>query len=72
LIIGGLSVTIVAERGEGLPEEEMDILAWDPDFTKLTPTEAERLRIGKRQFAEGESFSDAEIDWDALDSMDLG
>jgi mRNA interferase RelE/StbE len=25
LIIGGLSVTIVAERGEGLPEEEMDI-----------------------------------------------
>jgi hypothetical protein len=63
-----------------LPEKEQSfavelmkklILAWDPDFTKLTPTEAERLRIGKRQFAEGESFSDAEIDWDALDSMDL-
>jgi hypothetical protein len=76
LIIGGLSVTIFAERGESLLLDERElmkklVLAWDPDFTKLTPTEAERLRIGKRQFTEGESFSDSEIDWDTLDSMDL-
>ncbi|MDR0951749.1 MAG: hypothetical protein LBM18_02385 [Oscillospiraceae bacterium] len=64
-----------------LPEKEQNfalelmkklVLAWDPDFTKLTPAEAERLRIGKRQFAAGESYSDSEIDWDNLDNMDLG
>lgn len=35
------------------------VLAWDPDFTKLTPEEAEQL-----QTAEADDFvDDAEVDW---------
>ena len=33
------------------------VLAWDPDFTKLTPAEAEIER--------GKTVSGDEIDWDA-------
>lgn len=63
-----------------LPKEEQDfacemlkkiVLAWDPDFTKLTPDEAKRFEIGKRQLANGEFYRDSEIDWDNLDKMDL-
>lgn len=63
-----------------LPEKEQDfacemlkkiVLAWDPDFTKLTPDEARRLEVGKKQFAAGEFYRDDEIDWDNLDKMDL-
>lgn len=54
-----------------LPEEEQVfahefvkrlVLAWDPDFTKVTPAEAARIKEAE----EGEFFSDAEIDWDNL------
>ena len=41
------------------------VLAWDPDFTKLTPAEAEALREAEAQIARGETVSDEEIDWDA-------
>ncbi len=35
------------------------VLAWDPDFTKLTPEEAEQL-----QTAEADDLvDDAEVDW---------
>lgn len=35
------------------------VLAWDPDFTKLTPEEAEQL-----QTAEADALvDDAEVDW---------
>lgn len=63
-----------------LPEQEQNfacemlkkiVLAWDPDFTKLTPDEARRLETGKKQLANGEFFCDREIDWNNLDSMDL-
>jgi len=47
------------------------ILAWDPDFTKLTPKEAEELELAREQFRNGEYFSHDEIDWDSLDEMDL-
>ena len=47
------------------------ILAWDPDFTKLTPKEAEELELAREQFRNGEYFSHDEIDWDNLDEMDL-
>ena len=46
-------------------------LAWDADFTKLTPAEAEELKIAKKQIQNGEYFDDDEIDWDNLDNMDL-
>ena len=39
------------------------VLAWDPDFTKLTPEEAARLKEAE----EGEFIPEGEIDWDHLD-----
>ena len=54
-----------------LPEEEQSfalefikklVLAWDPDFTKVTPDEADRISS-----AENSGFvSEDEIDWDNL------
>ena len=41
------------------------VLAWDPDFTKLTADEAEMLREAEAEIARGETVSDADIDWDA-------
>lgn len=59
---------------EMLPEEEKNfayemvkrlVLAWDPDYTKVTPKEANELRE-----AEESGFVDEEdIDWDNLDKM---
>ena len=60
------------ELYEMLPEQEQElafetikrfVLAWDPDFTKVTPEE--RRRIDE---AEASGFiDDDEIDWDNLD-----
>jgi len=47
------------------------IIAWDPDFTKLTPNEAADLKIAHTQIANGETFAHEDIDWDNLDEMDL-
>ena len=54
-----------------LPEEDQNfalefikklVLAWDPDFTKVTPDEAARITA-----AENSGFvSEGEIDWDNL------
>jgi len=65
---------------EMLPKDEQDfacevvrklILAWDFDFTKLTPHEAAELRLAHMQVANGEVYSDGEIDWDNLAKMAL-
>ena len=41
------------------------VLAWDPDFTKVTSEEAKRIAA-----AENSGFVDeADIDWDDLDSV---
>ena len=65
---------------EMLPQAEQEfacevvrklILAWDPDFTKLTPKEAAELRIAHQQIVKGEVFAEEDIDWDNLDTMDL-
>lgn len=38
------------------------VLAWDPDFTKVTPEEARRIEA-----AENSGFvDDSEIDWDNI------
>lgn len=43
------------------------VLAWDPDFTKVTPDEARQIA-----HAEESGFIDeADIDWDNLDTMVL-
>lgn len=61
----------MAEMLEMLPENDQNlafeiirklVLAWDPDFTKVTP--ADRQRIAK---AENSGFvSDSDIDWDNI------
>ncbi len=61
----------IARMVDMLPEEEQTlafdlvkrlVLAWDPDFTKVTPEEAAQL-----QAAEASGFvSEEEIDWDDL------
>lgn len=70
----------ISDMLEMLPREEQEfacevlrklIRAWDPDFTRLTPKEAEELRIAHEQVTRGEVLSDDEIDWDNLDDMDL-
>ena len=54
---------------EMLPETEQDfalefvkrlVLAWDPDYTKLTPSELERLEEAEY----GEYININDIDWD--------
>lgn len=54
---------------EMLPETEQDfalefvkrlVLAWDPDYTKLTPSELERLEEAEH----GEYININDIDWD--------
>lgn len=57
-----------------LPEDEQNlayefikrlVLAWDPDYTKLTPEEARKLEA-----AEASGFVDAdEIDWDHFEAF---
>lgn len=55
---------------EVLPESEQNfalefikklVLAWDPDYTKLTPTERTRL---ERAEQESETVSHNDINWD--------
>lgn len=41
------------------------VLAWDPDFTKLTPAEAQSLREAEAEIERGETVAENEIDWDA-------
>ena len=65
---------------EMLPQTEQEfacevvrklILAWDPDFTKLTPHEAAELKLAHKQALNGDFFVDDEIDWDNLNNLDL-
>lgn len=64
----------IAEMIDMLPEQERNfafeivkriVLAWDPDYTKLTPSEAVSLAE-----AEKSGYIDAdEIDWDNLNEF---
>ena len=58
---------------EILPESEQNfalefikklVLAWDPDFTKLTLTEKKELEDADSEIRNGETFSHEEINWD--------
>ena len=40
------------------------VLAWDPDFTKVTPQEAAELAEAERNFAAGDYVTDSDIDWE--------
>lgn len=64
-----------AEMIDMLPEKERNLafelvkrifMAWDPDYTKLTPAEAESLKE-----AEDSGYIDSdEIDWNNLDKYE--
>lgn len=64
----------IAEMFDMLPEKEQNfafemmkkiVLAWDPDFTKLTPQERKELEEAEKS---GYISAD-EIDWDNLDKI---
>jgi hypothetical protein len=55
-----------------LPEQEQQlafefikrmVLAWDSDFTKLTPYERERLNTADKEIINGEIVDHSSIDW---------
>ena len=57
---------------ERLPESEQEfasqfikrlVLAWDPDFTKLTPEERKRLEAAEQRIDRGEYVKDSDIEW---------
>lgn len=39
------------------------VLAWDPDFTKLTPAEEEELNKAQAEFDRGETIPHNAINW---------
>lgn len=58
-----------------LPETEQNfinemikrvVLAWDPDFTKVTPAERKRLEEAEKEFENGEVFTHDDV-WADLD-----
>lgn len=55
-----------------LPEQEQElafelikrmVLAWDSDFTKLTPEERDRLTKANKEVENGDTVSHSGIDW---------
>jgi hypothetical protein len=63
----------IASMLDMLPEQEQLfacevmkklILAWDPDFTKLTAKEASDLELARAEFARGETVNHEDINWD--------
>ena len=58
---------------EMLPESEQEfasqfikrlVLAWDPDFTRLTSEEQKQLEAAERRIDSGEYIKNSEIKWD--------
>lgn len=58
---------------EILPESEQNfalefikklVLAWDPDYTKLTPSERQALTEAEKDIAENGTISHDSINWD--------
>lgn len=45
--------------------EHSNLLAWDPDFTKLTDAERDILAAAEAELEAGEMVSHDAIDWDA-------
>lgn len=42
------------------------LLAWDPDFTKVTPEERKRMEAAEQELANGEYLTHEEV-WAGLD-----
>ena len=39
------------------------VLAWDPDFTKVTPHEAAAIEQARLEYERGEFVREEDIDW---------
>ncbi len=68
----GSTAQQIAEMVDILPENDQQlafelirklVLAWDPDYTRLTPKEEKALAEAEKNFADGEYFTDDEINW---------
>ena len=59
-------VEILPERDQNLAFELVKklVLAWDPDYTKLTPAEELELNQAAQEVAAGEYVLDGAINWD--------
>lgn len=59
-------VDILPESDQRLAYEVIKklVLAWDPDFTKVTPEEAKYLEEAERNFENGDTVSHDKINWD--------
>lgn len=59
-------VDILPENDQQLAYELVKklVLAWDPDFTKVTKEEAKQLEEAERNFTSGDTVSMDEINWD--------
>ena len=59
-------VDILPENDQHLAYELVKklVLAWDTDFTKVTQEEAKQLEEAERNFANGDTVSMDEINWD--------
>ena len=62
----------ITEMVDMLPEKEQSlafelvkrlVLAWDPDYTKVTPAEDAKLEQARAEFARGEYTRHEDIDW---------
>ena len=69
----GNTAQAIASMVDILPENDQQLayelvkkllIAWDPDFTKVTPEEAAQLEEAERNFNKGETVSMNEINWD--------
>lgn len=40
------------------------VVAWDPDYTKLTTSEKKALQEAEQDFAKGDTVSHNDINWD--------
>lgn len=63
----------ISDMVDMLPEKEQNlayemvkriVLAWDSDYTRLTPSERKRLEEAEQDFINGDTVSHEDIDWD--------
>ena len=59
-------VAILPDHEQNLAYELIKrmVLAWDSDYTKLTPQERNRLEAAERDFTAGAYVRHEDIDWD--------
>ena len=58
-------VDLLPENEQALAYELIKrmVLAWDSDFTKLTPIERKRLEEAEQDFTKGDTVNHNDIDW---------